>query len=131
MKTIPFHFFISECDGSLYDTRKENWFKKSPLRRIYCRSYERLDSTNKLKATLRAGNRTDLGCYPLYFLTSDGCALSFETVRKHLRSVLWSIRNNMSDGWRVVGCEINYEDVDLFDEHTGEPIESAYGERKA
>ena len=28
----------------------------------------------------------------------------------------------------VVACEVNYEDTELYADHTGEKIESAYGE---
>ena len=30
-------------------------------------------------------------------------------------------------GWRIVAAEINWEDKDLVCDHTGEPIECAYG----
>jgi hypothetical protein len=68
------------------------------------------------------------GGYPLYFITSDGAALSFKAVRENLRSVLWSIKNGVNDGWRVQAMDINYEDNELYCDHTGEKIESAYGE---
>ena len=48
----------------------------------------------------------------MYFLTRDGGALSFKTVRAELASVLDSIRNGYDDGWQVVGCDINWEDPD-------------------
>jgi len=56
--------------------------------------------------------------------------LSFQTVRENLRSVLDSIRHKSNDGWRVIACEVNWEDEDLYDDHTGEQIESAYGENE-
>ena len=49
-------------------------------------------------------------------------------MRENLRSVLDSIRTKCDDGWRVVACEVNYEDTELYDDHTGRKIESAYGE---
>jgi len=69
------------------------------------------------------------GGYPLFFVTEDGEALSFEAVRANLRQVLSAIasRNN-AGGWRVIALDVNYEDSALFCAHTGRRIESAYAE---
>jgi len=85
-------------------------------------------TTARLKQALRSGKYTWPGAYPLYFITSDGATLSFEAVRENLRSVIWSIKNKVNDGWRVVATEVNWEDCGLYCEHTGERIESAYSE---
>lgn len=85
-------------------------------------------TTHGLKVALRAGKYTWPGAYPCYFITDDGCALSFEVVRDNLRSVFDSIKTRCSDGWRVVAVDVNYEDGALYCEHTGERIESAYAE---
>ncbi len=85
-------------------------------------------TTKDLKAQLRSGAFAGPGGYPLYFITDDCAALSFDAVRENLRSVLWSIRNEVNDGWRVIGCAVNWEDASLYCEHTGEKIPSAYGE---
>ena len=125
--TLPPHFFISDCAGALYDTRRPDW-SNAPLRKCYKYSHSNIETGAQLRATLRAGDVTWPGCYPLYFITSDGGALTFGTVRDNLRSVLDSIRTERGDGWRVVACEVNNEDTNLRDDHTGEKIESAYGE---
>jgi hypothetical protein len=128
MKTEPQkHLFASDTDGHLYDTRRHEWHKM-PLRTCYRHTFARIKTGVQLRATLRAGDITFPGCYPLYFITSDGGALSFDTVRANLRNVLDSIRTESRDGWRVVACEVNYEDSELYDDHTGEQIPSAYGE---
>jgi hypothetical protein len=88
-------------------------------------------STRNLKEALRSGPHAWPGGYPLFFVTSDGAALSFDAVRENLRSVLWSIRHGVNDGWRVVGCDVNWEDPELFCDHTGNRIESAYAEDAA
>ncbi len=85
-------------------------------------------TTKQLKSQLRSGEFAWPGGYPLYFITSDGEAISFEAVRENLKSVIWSMRNKVNDGWRVIGCEVNWEDDSMTCAHTGEPIESAYGE---
>jgi hypothetical protein len=83
-------------------------------------------TTAELKRALRSGKYTWPGAYPLFFITLDGAALSFEAVRENLRSVLWSMKNQVNDGWRVVGCDANWEDGELYCNHSGERIESAY-----
>jgi hypothetical protein len=87
-------------------------------------------STLDLKNALRSGPFAWPGGYPLYFITDDGAALSFNAVRENLRSVLWSIRNGVNDGWRVVGCDVNWEDASLYFDHTGARIPSAYAEEE-
>lgn len=117
MKTIQLHTF----EGNLYkgDTL---------IRSNYCQHHRGIKSAADLKATLRAGSSTDLGGYPLYFITSDGAALSFDSVRKEIRSVLHSTRHGFNDGWQVVACDVNYEDGELYCDHSGERIPSAYAE---
>jgi hypothetical protein len=67
---------------------------------------------------------TDLGGYPLYYVTKDGGVLSPEAVIENL-----ALTNNPDDPqWYVVQAQINYEDKDLVCDHTGQRIASAYGE---
>jgi len=122
------HMMISDTDGHLYDTRTPGWHLLPPLRRHYRQTYLDIDSVKALKATLRNGAFTGVGGYPLYFITSDGAALSFDSVRSEFRNVAESIAQRSNDGWRVVACTINYEDSDLTCDHSGKPIPSAYGE---
>ncbi|NQV21854.1 MAG: hypothetical protein HQ511_10615 [Rhodospirillales bacterium] len=121
------HLFNSDVDGSLYDTRVSGWSALPPLRENYCWTHGDIKTTSDLKATLRAGAWAWPGGYPLYFITNDGGALSFKTVREELPLILSAIQDNDSGGWRVVACAVNWEDSDLLDDHTGEPIQSAYG----
>ena len=85
-------------------------------------------TTKDLKTALRNGQWAWPGGYPLYFITSDGAALSFDAVRSEYRQVINAVRHRLNDGWRVVAVEINYEDSDLYCDHTGQRIESAYGD---
>jgi hypothetical protein len=124
------HLFISD-DGNLYDTRNAAWSSAKPLRANYCHTKTDIATVADLKATLRNGGYAWPGGYPLYFITNDGAALSFETVRREFRIVADAIRQNDRSGWRVVGCDINYEDDDLFCDHSGDKIESAYGQDEA
>ena len=85
-----------------------------------------ITTTKQLKESLRSGAHAWPGGYPLYFITSDGASLSFDSVRENLRSVIWSIRHKVNDGWQVVAVDVNWEDHSLFCDHSSEPIESAY-----
>jgi hypothetical protein len=87
-------------------------------------------TTKDLKEQLRKGPYAWPGGYPCYFITDDGAALSFDSVRENLRQVIWAIRHKSSDGWRVIGCEVNWEDSSLYCDHSGKRIESAYAERE-
>ena len=95
-------------------------------RENYCRTHREISTVADLKATIRAGKYAWPGGYPMFFITSDGEALSFEAVEQEFGQVAYAIRHELNDGWRVVGCDINEEDADLFCAHTGKPIESAY-----
>jgi hypothetical protein len=126
---IPPHLFASD-DGALYDTRLSGWSGRPPLRRAWSGHARDIKTTARVKAALRAGEYTEWGGYPLYFIASDGCALSFDAVCDNLASVLDSVRTGSSDGWRVVGVAINYEDGGLRCCHTGERIPSAYADEE-
>lgn len=75
---------------------------------------------------LRAGPYTSLGCYPVFFVCSDGEALSFEAAKENARRICEAIRDRSNDGWRVIGADVNWEDSSLFCAHSGKRIESAY-----
>ncbi len=68
------------------------------------------------------------GGYPTYYITSDGGALAYQTVVDERDNIAESIEDDLGDGWQVIGVDINWEDDDLIDDHTGEKIESAYGD---
>lgn len=87
-----------------------------------------INSISDFRKAIRNGEYAWPGGYPCYFTTSDGAALSFDAVRRELRSILESIANKANDGWRIVALEINWEDAALYCEHTGQKIESAYGD---
>lgn len=81
-----------------------------------------------LAIALESGPYAWPGGYPRYFITSDGAALSFKAVETERENVEESIRDRLSDGWRVVAVDTNWEDPALFCDHTGDRIESAYAE---
>jgi hypothetical protein len=123
-KPLPDHLFVGD-EGQLFDTRIDNWHIQTPQRWDYHKHHQTIQTVAHLKATLRAGSYAWPGGYPLYFITTDGGALSFETVRDEFSNVVWSVKNQANDGWQVCACDVNWEDADLIDDHTGEYIESA------
>ena len=85
-------------------------------------------TTKQLKEAIRHGPYSWPGGYPIYFVTEDGGALSYNTVKQEYKRILYSVRHNDNDGWRVIGADVNWEETELLDDHTGERIESAYGD---
>jgi hypothetical protein len=124
--SLPEHFFISECDGNLYDTRKEAWHKRPPLRSNYRHTHRHISSAADLKATLRAGQYAWPGGYQMYFISNDGYAVSFNGVLSDFRTQLAQVKGKALN--RIVAVDINYEDTDLYCDITGELIPASYGE---
>jgi hypothetical protein len=85
-----------------------------------------INSISDFRRAMRNGPYAWPGGYPLYFITSDGAALSFKSARAERRNILEAIHNRQNDGWRVVAMDINWEDAGLCCDHSGEPIAAAY-----
>lgn len=68
------------------------------------------------------------GGYPRFFATSDGDALSYAAARAEQEQIKDAIADKLNNGWRVVGCDVNWEDAQLVCAHTNERIESAYAD---
>ena len=81
--------------------------------------------------SLRGGPFTSVGSYPVFWLTHDGETLSHEACMANCGRIARAIRDNLNDGWRVVGCDANWEDPEMFCADTGKRIESAYAEDDA
>lgn len=121
----PEYFFISDCDGSLHDTRRENW-AANPLRPGYTWTHRNIHNGKELRATLRSGPYAWPGGYEMALHTSDGEALCWQCARAELRNILWSIRHEVNDGWRVVACDIEHEGTNC--DHCGRRIGPEEGE---
>lgn len=87
-----------------------------------------IETISDFRKAIRAGAWAWPGGYPKFFITSDGGALCFEAAKEQRRCILEAIASDARDGWRVVAVEINWEDSELVCDHSGELIESAYGE---
>lgn len=90
-----------------------------------------INTVSDFRTAMRNGPYAWPGGYPLYFITSDGCALSFDAAKQNRRYIIESIAHHINDGWRIVATDINWEDADLYCGHTGKRIESAYGKEES
>ena len=71
------------------------------------------------------------GGYPMFAVCADGGALSHKAVIDNYRIIYRATQNKGTDRqWEVVGVDINWEDPDLYCDHTGQRIESAYCEEQ-
>jgi len=71
------------------------------------------------------------GGYPRFFITSDCASLSFAAAIANKNQIIDAINEQSNCGWRIIACDINWEDAALFCDHTGKRIESAYAEDEA
>ena len=116
------HFMISECDGGLYDTRLPNWSDK-PIRPDYSKHFAEIETVSQFKATVRAGAFAWPGGDPLALYTNDGALLCFDCGHSEAYQIIDSIRSDTSDGWKVVGCGIEYaEESDAICDHCNKVI---------
>ena len=111
-KTQKFYTFEGDCykNDNLQLVRKDA-----------ARHYRQIDSINKLKSCLRAGEYTFPGGYRLFFITSDGACLSFSSVLDNLQSIYYSIMHDINDGWRIIGLSSVEECEDeVYCDHSNE-----------
>lgn len=86
-----------------------------------------INTTKELREAVRHGKYAWPGGYPCFFITDDGGTLSFEAVKQEYKQVLRAVKHEERGcGWRVVAMEANWEDNDLYCDHTNAKIECAY-----
>ncbi|MFA7334869.1 MAG: hypothetical protein WC130_11345 [Kiritimatiellia bacterium] len=68
------------------------------------------------------------GGYPKALITADGGCLCVDCVKKEWRQICWESFQNTNYGFRVAGVDVNYENTELYCDHCGKHMESAYGE---
>ncbi|QXO11705.1 hypothetical protein pEaSNUABM44_00009 [Erwinia phage pEa_SNUABM_44] len=62
----------------------------------------------------------------LYFICADGGCLGIGTVINEFHKVNFNDPDDKQ--WYIVGVEVNYENTELVDDHTGDYIPAAYRE---
>jgi hypothetical protein len=65
------------------------------------------------------------GGYPLFAVMDDGKCLCMDCARQEFRQIARAHHLGLSNGWHVIGCDVNWED-DMTCTHCGGSIESAY-----
>ena len=77
------------------------------IRLNYAYQRNQLETARQVAACIRSGEYT-LGPagYRLYFITTDGAALSFDAVIENWYQVVYSMRYAIDDGWRIAGCRL-------------------------
>ena len=68
------------------------------------------------------------GGYPKVLITADGGCLCVECARKEFRQICAESFQNTNCGFRVAGVDVNWENTELYCDHCGKRMESAYGE---
>lgn len=84
-----------------------------------------------LVRSLREGRFTSYGCYPRFWLTSEGATVSHAAIMADVWTFARATRDQSKDGFCVVACDVNWEDPNMICDVTGERIESAYAEDEA
>lgn len=87
-----------------------------------------INSIGDFRRAVRAGPYAWPGGYPLYWIMSDGGACAFDVCKTERRNMLEALAARDNSGWRPVALDINYEDGDLYCDHTNARIPSAYAE---
>lgn len=90
-----------------------------------------INSISDFRRAVRNGPYAWPGGYPLYWIMADGAAIAFDVARVSWegRLMLEALRNpRANDQWLPIAVEANWEDAELFCDHTGERIPSAYAE---
>ena len=68
------------------------------------------------------------GGYPLAAITADGGCLCADCVKKEWRQICAESFQNTNCGFRIAGVDVNWENPDLYCDHCGKKMESAYGD---
>lgn len=63
------------------------------------------------------------GGYPLYAVTNDGAALCHACCGSQRA---WIGTTTGSDGWCVIGMDVNWDETDLTCDHCGDRVEAAF-----
>lgn len=76
---------------------------------------------------------SSVGCYPIFYLTSDGESLCADCVNSEIESIDDAIRDHATNprehsGWRIVAADVNWENPAMICAHCNKRIESAYAE---
>ena len=90
-----------------------------------------IHTISDFRRAVRNGPYAWPGGYPCYWIMADGGACAFNVAESERRAMLDALaypEDVPHLQWRPIALEINWENGDLYCDHTGERIESAYAE---
>ena len=113
----------SANDADLFYTFEGSLMRKRDDRCVrlnYAYQRNQLETAREVAACIRSGEYVWPGGYRLYFFTTDGACLSFDAVIENWYQVVYSMRHEIDDGWRIagVGCAA-YDDEPAICDHSG------------
>lgn len=88
----------------------------------------KINSIKDFDKCLSSLGYTEVGGYPIYFVTKDGKCLCFETVAKEYERIKDAILHEMDNGWRVIASDVNWGDK-IYCSISGDEIESVFETR--
>ncbi len=119
---LPAHFFVSESDGHMYDTRHPHWYKRPPIRPDYAAVKLNVrGNTIALRAAIRQAYSWP-GGYEIVGITCDGGCLCNKCMRANYKQIAWSVRQACDDGWLVDAVYSSADYDELTCDHCGRVI---------
>jgi len=64
----------------------------------------------------------------MFMVMTDGACLCKSCAQENRKQIFRSTGENDRDGWAAAGVDVNWEDAELYCDHCGDRIESAYAE---
>ncbi len=102
-QTIPFVRERKMQDSSMVMHDGSLLTKGGSYRKDYVRFNRGIKTSKQFTQTVRLGKILD-GGYELFFICDDGAAICQPCAREEARQIIYSIRNKINDGWRVIGA---------------------------
>lgn len=107
-----------------------NLIRKNDCRLVrpqYSYTFRDIKNTHQLRATLRNGAYTDVGGYPLYLICADGAEFCFDCAKRDYKRIVMDMNHEEDGLFKIIGCDINWENDDMQCAHCNKIIPSAYG----
>jgi len=130
--SLPNYFMVSDCTGDLFDTRKEGWHKRPPIRPNYGKIARNVKNNNTaLKAAIRT-KYTWPGGYEFFGIADDGACICCDCMRNNYHQIVHSRLNDINDGWRIVAidCAADYDEY-IYCDHCNKTIVEGWEEEEA
>ena len=88
-----------------------------------------INTVSDFRKAYKSGPFAWPGGYPMFFITADGAALSWDAAKQCRGEIIRAISSqDTRSGWCIAAADVNWEDESLYCDHTGKQIPSAYGD---